>query len=271
MRILERGCLVELTGQCNGRVGAFVQPSETACVRNHPVRPSSCADIQVLIVHVALYRLTQPRGDEGCLKYLLFAVHVEDCARDASLVYSLCVITVDDAGVLSTVLCMRNTRGFTLLELVITLVIAAVLFGIGAFSYEFLNRATDSAEAVSRLDRTAVAEQAVARDFGFYSPYASDLTAVGSDVTIVENGDTVSLISTSNEVSVAVSSEGDLGLATNSPDGCLGRFVVNLNYGGAATEVDLSSSACSGLAVLQTQDPDVTLTTYTPGGSAWQD
>ena len=159
------------------------------------------------------------------------------------------------------------------MELVVTLVITGILFAVGAVSYEFLNNATDSAEASSRLDRVVVAELAVARDFGFYSPYTSDLLAVGSGVVIVENGAAVSALDGTTEVSVAVSGDGDLGIATMSPDGCIARIVENLNYGAASTDVDMGSSTCSGTKALEIGlgVAPVELASYTLGGSVWED
>ena len=160
---------------------------------------------------------------------------------------------------------MRGTRAFTLLELIVTLVITGILFSIGAFSYEFVQRAADKGAAENALNNVLTTQVATGFDFGFYTLYADELAPTGGGVTIVEAGLPVTEM---GEVSMAVSAENFLGLATLEDETCLALTAFPINE---PTEIEWFTldGECSGLAALQQRNPAVELRPYEPGGSSF--
>ena len=138
-------------------------------------------------------------------------------------------------------------RGFTLLELVVTLSIIMLLSGIGTASFNIITNRVRDSEARGALDRATFAERAwLARN----ATWASDpsVLAMGRGLTA-----TVSASGSPDKASIAVDDANRLGLAVMSETGtCFGRLLSDPLIDGSETSVELSPSvACSGQAVLQ--------------------
>lgn len=149
---------------------------------------------------------------------------------------------------------MRTRRGFSLLELVVTLVVLGVILGVAVLSYtNFLGPAREQ-RAGSLLDRVAAVEQPLARDWGSYSSWPADLADVGSDVTILN----AAPAQAPGQVSVAVGAKGTLALATRVEGGsCLFRLVSALSDGGGTVTPSgmAASAACTGQSALPPAEP----------------
>lgn len=185
--------------------------------------------------------------------------------------------TPDIFHLLGTVCSMRSrsfTRGFTLLEIVVTLVILTILMGIAIVGFSRLVNWVADNSANTNNNRVALTQQNFAKDWGNYTSYGEDILDVGNDISIMENG---APSTNPNQVSVAVGVNGDLGLATMSTSGACQRLRVtsitsssdaafNPVSGGDTVAVTRPESApCTGQESL----PDgVGVVAYTPGGTA---
>lgn len=140
-----------------------------------------------------------------------------------------------------------NHRGFTLLELVVTLSIIMLLAGIGTASFNIITSRVRDSEAHGALDRATFAERAwLARN----ATWASDPTVLmmGRGLTA-----TTSASGSPDTASIAVDDANRLGLAVMSETGtCYGRLLTDPLLDGSETSVEVSPSvACSGQAVLE--------------------
>jgi len=145
---------------------------------------------------------------------------------------------------------MRAQRGWTLVELAVTMVILAVLSAAIATSYQsFMNNKNDSAVR-TLLDRVVLMEQQASTTWDHYTPYAVDLNNVGSDLTIVENAGPAL---DATQVSVIVGENGTLGLAARSQTGtCFLVSVTNALDEGGPQRTDSSPvlDVCTATAAL---------------------
>jgi hypothetical protein len=178
---------------------------------------------------------------------------------------------VDKCGERRTVNIVRKNRAFTLVELLVIVFIIGVLTIMGVVSFNALFSKSDNAEAYARMDRLALTQLSVARDYGYYSPYAKDLTSAGLNIEIVEDGEAVT-VADGPAVSVGVSVEGFLGLAALTQDSCLARVIAPLYKGGETTTVELAQeSACSAENALTAAGDTSGIVARSSGNSSWND
>jgi len=158
----------------------------------------------------------------------------------------------------------RHRCGFTLVETVVVLVLVGVLVLLGMFGYRSIRKATDAAAASALSDRVAAVQDSIARDWGRYSPYAGDITAVGSDIRFAENGTPAT---SAEPVSMVVGVAGTLGLAVLDGSGmCHWYRFESLTRHATKHEIgDKPASApCTGTEALGPSEQRVP---YTPGGT----
>lgn len=151
-----------------------------------------------------------------------------------------------------------------MVELLVTLFLIGVLTVISLFAFNMLFGKGEEGEAKGRLDRVMLAQQGLASSYGQFSPYGRDLKIAGSDFTIVENGQVSAGV---DQVSVAVSSNGELGVAVLAGDTCFGAFSPSPATGGDVVYLDLPSGLCSGAQAVEQSGSDAPLRSYTPGSS----
>lgn len=155
-------------------------------------------------------------------------------------------------------------RGFSLVELVVTLVVLGILAVMGTFAYGSIRKSASNTQASSNADRVAVVQQTIARDWGKYSPYGKDIVNVGADLTFSENG---AASTGPSNVSMVVGRAGNLGIAVKDDAGdCRFYRVAGLLANGAKTEVTgkPSSAPCNGKEALEAGEQ---LVAYSPGGT----
>lgn len=141
---------------------------------------------------------------------------------------------------------MTRTRGFTLIEVIVTLGILLVLVGIGTVSFTTIKNATTNNTASQNLDRIIFAERAwLARN----ATWASDPSVLqlgrGLRATNAPSNDP-------DVVSIAVDDDNTLGLAVMSESGtCYGRTIGDPMTDGTETAVTVDpNTTCSGQGVL---------------------
>lgn len=143
----------------------------------------------------------------------------------------------------------RDRKGFTLLEIVVTLVLLGIISGIGVTGTRaFLGRTSDS-QAVATLDRVVLAQQSFANSFGGYASLPDDLTRLVRDTSLVSSPQ----VSDDPEVvSLAVGENGTLGLAVRSNSGmCYLRSITALNVGAQTVDAEAGEDqACNGAEAL---------------------
>lgn len=140
-------------------------------------------------------------------------------------------------------------RGFTLVEIIITLAVLGVLAALGIFgATSFLKTGYDT-DARSRLMQVAQLEQSLANTWGTYSQYPQDFTQVSDDTTVTEQTS-----QQAQQVSASVGSLGDVGLAVRSRSGrCLYLLLAPLTAGADTRDVTAAvptSAPCHGREAL---------------------
>lgn len=144
---------------------------------------------------------------------------------------------------LVTVGIMRTRKAFTLIELVVTIVIAGILISVGVVSYSFLNDEASATQAESLLDRVAVAQQVAAQDYGYYVTCSKNLGNVGNDVRVL---DPSSPASATGDVSIAVNEDGYAAAAAISSDNvCLARVIAPIVENGEMESLVLEDGQCT--------------------------
>jgi prepilin-type N-terminal cleavage/methylation domain-containing protein len=141
----------------------------------------------------------------------------------------------------------RLRRGFTLLELSVTVVIAGIVATMGVVAVGALRDTTQARQAESLLDTVAMSQYRFALDYGRYTPLPEDLSLADRTLTVVATP-SMSMF----HVSIAVGSQGTLAMAvSDGADGCFARRVGQLGNGAETTAVDLGTGAlCDARAAL---------------------
>lgn len=140
----------------------------------------------------------------------------------------------------------RDRSGYSLLELIVTLLLVMLLTGIGVAGYKVFSRNLADRDARGNIDRVVQAERSWVTRNASWTDDPQDL-AVGRGVTVTTGVSTVA-----NVVSISVRDGADLGVASLSESGeCQGKRVGDPLADGAETWVDIPSGLpCSGDSVL---------------------
>jgi prepilin-type N-terminal cleavage/methylation domain-containing protein len=138
-------------------------------------------------------------------------------------------------------------RAYSLLEVIITLVVASVVAGIAVAGYKTLTSAAVSMSTSAALDRAVVLERTHSLTNGSYTADTDALNAKSSDLVWV-SGAATGLEGKRTVVSVAVR-DGSVGLAAQDEDGnCQARVLTPVSDEGVERSVEVS--ACTGAAAL---------------------
>ena len=158
-----------------------------------------------------------------------------------------------------------RARAFTLIEISVTLILVGVLMGLAVVGYQTLQNKASDTNASNNSDRVILAEQSLFSDWGTFSPYAADVSRVGSDVTVVEN---ITPSEAPETVSISVSDKGTLGVAVMSKTGVCQRVAVRAPTAASSTDPSPvtrpDSAPCTGA---ESFPPGETAAAFTPGGT----
>lgn len=173
---------------------------------------------------------------------------------------------------------MRRRRAFTLLELIVVVIILSILAGLGAITYASTQSQLTNGAAGANLSAVVSAEEQFANDYGTYTPWPADLASLLPRGFQVVTGDATTV----EQVSIAVGSDGTLGVATRNGlnSECLIEYVTpmgnvtttsvagpvsTLPSSGVVTASTIPSSVhCSGSTALPSGD-----TAITPASAKW--
>jgi prepilin-type N-terminal cleavage/methylation domain-containing protein len=159
---------------------------------------------------------------------------------------------------------VRARQAFTLIELVVTVAVLALLTVLGAVGLNSILDRSDAGLAQARLETVRVVQTKFASTYGNFTPNPADLgaTAPNDASSGVFRMPALSLFIQAvplnpesggfeaESVSIAVSDEGALGLATLTPSGrCLGLLVAEVSAPSVSVELP-SDSVCEGRSVL---------------------
>lgn len=141
---------------------------------------------------------------------------------------------------------MRFSRGYSLLEILVTLTVALILAGAAVTSFAYIKALSADNEARTALDRVAMAERAwVARN----ATWADDPSVlnVGRGLVVTQSASGSPTV-----VSIAVNNDNELGVAVMSETGtCMARVLGDPLLDGGETSFEMpSGSACSGVGAL---------------------
>lgn len=141
----------------------------------------------------------------------------------------------------------RAARAFTLVEMGATIALFGIIGAIAAGVYVTSVGSHQVAAAEVLLGDVVAAQKELAANFGSYTTWASDLGAVASNASLLSDG----MSSAQDEVSMAVGTEGTLGLAVLvDADRCVLWRVASLSSGGRQLETDLKDGTCAGAHAL---------------------
>lgn len=150
-----------------------------------------------------------------------------------------------------------SRRGFTLIEMVVTVVVLLILTSLGIFGVSAVLERSDASLTRTDLQAVRTAQLRFAGVYGTFTPHGPDLSSnevspnvwelTSLDVTITDGASTAEGV-----ISFAVGDDGSLGLAALTSSGdCVGLQVPAANTPGASVEFDLDEGAiCEGRAVL---------------------
>ena len=143
----------------------------------------------------------------------------------------------------------RDRRGFTLVEMIVTLTVLAILVALSMFGAQSFLRTGHDSDARARLREVAQAQVSLANQWGMYSEYSGDFAGLAGSTKVTH------LVSSGSDVvSANVGSAGSLGLALRSVSGkCLYMRVEPLVAGGDALDVTAqvpASAPCRGVEAL---------------------
>ena len=139
-------------------------------------------------------------------------------------------------------------RGFTILELVITMVVVTTLAAVGTVGLSSVNNRQQRDVAKADVDMVAQAQLRFAALYDTFTDYPLDLTGYASVPKPITVATTPAL--TTRTVSIALGSEGGLGLAARGTDGsCLFRYLPSLGTLGESEQwVAETGALCEGRA-----------------------
>lgn len=142
----------------------------------------------------------------------------------------------------------RQGRGFTMIEVTITIVLLVVLATVGVSALRAVIDRSGDAAASATLDRAITAQRSFSNAYGSYASEPSDLKDLGRDLTVVLPPQS----STSTDVlSMAVGTKGTLVVAIRSKSGkCLLRSVTPLLASSKETASVTETSICLATDVL---------------------
>lgn len=153
-----------------------------------------------------------------------------------------------------------SRRGFTIIEMAVTLLVLGILMIAAAGTYTTVTSSTGSTNAEESIRRVASNEQLLARDWDRYSPFGADLTLSGADLTVVTSPTGSSGPDT---VSLAVGSKGGLGLAAATGKGACRRFYLpplTAADNDLAAVADTTLAGCTGASALPSGESATTPT-----------
>ncbi len=138
--------------------------------------------------------------------------------------------------------------GYSLLELIVTLLLVMLLTGVGIAGYQVFSRNLADHDARGNIDRVVQAERSWVTRNASWTDDPQDLT-VGRGITV-----TTGVSTAANVVSIAVRNGAELGAASLSESGeCQGKRLGDPLANGEETWVEIPSGLpCSGDSVLAT-------------------
>jgi type II secretory pathway pseudopilin PulG len=147
---------------------------------------------------------------------------------------------------------VRPGRGFTLLELIVTFVVVAVVgLAVTFVATRVVDRADDDS-APGRVSLVVLAQTRFAQRYGTFTSHPTDLGPIADEFAIVN---TVS--DGPGEVSIALGAAGSLGIAVRSGEDCLLFRLDPLNVSAGAYPVaDDGTRACQGASALPDGEPE---------------
>ena len=139
-----------------------------------------------------------------------------------------------------------RSRGYSILELIVTLLLVMLLTGIGVVGYRVFSTNLADHAARQNVDRVVQAERGWAARNASWTAVAADLS-VGRGLTV-----TGSVSTAPNVVSVAVRDGREIGIAARSESGaCQGKFIGDPLVDGAEVWSEIPNGLpCSGDSVL---------------------
>lgn len=157
-----------------------------------------------------------------------------------------------------------SRQAFTLLEMVVTVALMTLLTVVGIFGVNSILSAADEEEAELNLETVLISQIRFATTYGSFTPNPADLDTVESETTsglyAVAGSSLFIQASPLNPydadfrpgtISMAVSDEGALGLATLSSGECVGIQVPPPNVSGVPVSLRLADGAvCEGRSML---------------------
>jgi prepilin-type N-terminal cleavage/methylation domain-containing protein len=152
----------------------------------------------------------------------------------------------------------RRPRAFSLIEMVCVIAIIGLLVGVGVANWTQLTGHQKNSRADANLDRVAVTEAQVAKDWNTYTALGSDLADVGADLTLLNGGRSTG----ETQVSLAVGDQGSLGMAVLSATKvCHLRLLAALSAGGGSTVVSAPAGAnCAASSAFTGTEQPITQT-----------